>query len=376
MARVFQINKKWYIDLWFEGKRIRKVVGKSKAAAEKRLAAERVKIDRGEYNPPGSRATKFSDFCELYLERKRRDGKRSVDRMEDSIAHLKEFFGNIRLASIRPALIEEYKDLRRSMSTRRKDENGIPLPVSGATINRELAQLRNIFSKAIAWEKFYGRNPVLGVELNPENPQSPHILTDEEFEAIYNALPERIRPIMLMALNTVLRKDEILGLEWSEVDIDRGIIIKPLAKGQRNREVVMNSWVRAYLEAAKKQRHSKYVFINPETGTRYSNIVKSWKSAVTKAGLPKFLFHHCKHNAATFLDSRGIGDAILVKIAGHSKATTTRHYTHPQRTATGKAMEYLAAKFAPPTLTDKKPDQRLDVYRAATPQPSEKAVVN
>ena len=377
MARVFRIKDKWYVDFWFEGKRIRKAASRTEAGARRRLAAELEKVDRGEFNPPGRLATKFCDFCQLYLERKRLAGKRSVVRMEDSIDHLREFFGNVKLTSIRPAAIEDYKDWRRGSTTRRKDADGNPMPVSGTTINRELAQLRNIFFKAIAWDKFHGQNPVLRVELYSENPRSPKILDDAEFEAIHNALPERLRPIMLMALNTVLRKDEILGLRWSEVDLERRTIIKPLAKRQRNREVVMNSWVYAYLEAARAARgDSEFVFNNPDTGTRYNNITKAWKTAVKNAGLPGYLFHSLKHLAATFLDSKGVGDAILVKIAGHSNATVTRHYTHPQQTATGQAMEYLAAKFAPPSGPDQIPDQSQGPCRTADTQSAQKTAVN
>lgn len=154
-----------------------------------------------------------------------------------------------------------------------KKERGLSETVRGgrrspASVNRELESLSRVFNMAID-NGYAESNPCQKVKKLRMDNQRISYLSPEEEARLMTALEGHrayLRPILIVALNTGMRRGEILTLEWSCVDFQRGIIYVVNTKSGCNREVPMNAAVRQeFLQLRNSASESEYVFVNPET---------------------------------------------------------------------------------------------------------------
>src|SRR6185436_18002468 len=144
---------------------------------------------------------------------------------------------------ISPLLVEKFKKQRREPETRFKRER------RPASVNRELAALSRIFSLAID-NGITDTNPCRKVKKLRENNERKRYLTSEEEGRLMGALTGRrahLRPLVLLAINTGMRRGELLSLMWRNVDFQRGVIHVTNTKTGRDRDGPMNSEVRSIL---------------------------------------------------------------------------------------------------------------------------------
>lgn len=136
-----------------------------------------------------------------------------------------------------------------------------------------------------------------------------------------------LKPIVITALQTGMRKGEILNLKWSNIDFLQGFIELLETKTNKSRKIPISSTLKETLKNI--ARNSEYVFINPQTGLPYADIKKSFHTVLKKAKIENFRFHDLRHTVATRLVERGIDLTVVQEILGHSKITTTQRYAHP-----------------------------------------------
>src|SRR5512141_2745549 len=183
---IYRIGTKWYVDLYVDGRRKRKAIG-SRKEAENALTAIKADVLRGEFKFKRENKVHFEAFTKDYLEHCRTNKKRSVSRDENSIKFLKANFGGMLLSKITPWHIEEYKKKRLEGEIKLPPEPGSKKrkdwKVKPATINRELACLKHMFSLAIKW-KMADENPVKEVQLFQEQQIEMRILTREEIDRL------------------------------------------------------------------------------------------------------------------------------------------------------------------------------------------------
>src|SRR5262249_21620455 len=156
---LYQRGKSWYYDFLYRGARYTGCIGPvSKTVAKEILAKKKAEAVEERYelpsNKPSPRLDEFAQEYFAYYRANRRP--RSVERHETSYRAMQPTFGHGRLSDITPLAIERYK--------RQRKEAG----VSEATINRELAFLKNLFTKAVEWSKAT-ENPVKRVRLYREH---------------------------------------------------------------------------------------------------------------------------------------------------------------------------------------------------------------
>jgi integrase len=322
---------RWRIYFRCKGRRVRKIIGPSKRQAEERLAALKADILRDPYDfgrkkPEVLFETNADEFLELYS----KQNKRSYARDEISLNHLKEFFKGKYLSEITPDLIEKYRLKRRA--------DGVSL----STINRELACLKTCFSKAIEWEKME-RNPAAKVKKFHEPNTKERILTAEEMKRLLNAASPEIRPVLIIALNTGMRRGEILGLRWRDVDFVKGFILIEDSKSGRSRKVPMNSLIFETLRAMNRER--EFVFENPETRTNIKDVKTAFKGACRRAEIKGIRFHDLRHTAASRMIETGADLVTVSKILGHATIQMTMRYCHPTPENMRRAVEKLSEVF-------------------------------
>jgi len=217
--------------------------------------------------------------------------KRSWKRDEFSIKCLSTFFCEKYLHEISSFDVENYKHHRIQ-------------EVSSSTVNRELSCLKTIFNKAIEWGKIH-KNPTNKVKPFKENKHRLRYLNKEEIKALYNACAEHLKPIIIVTLNTGMRKGEILNLEWEQVDFRQKIIYLLDTKNNEKREIPMNAVVFDTLLKVKKHPDSPYIFCNKD-GEPYGSIKTVFWHALKRTGIKNFRFHDLRHTFASHLVMAGV----------------------------------------------------------------------
>ena len=171
------------------------------------------------------------------------------------------------------------------------------------------------------------QNPVSKVKKLQEDNHKIRFLTIEEENRLYKALPDFLKPIVTVALQTGMRKGEILNLQWNNIDFEYGFIELLKTKSGKARKIPISDKLWQVLN--NQNKNNKYVFINPETGLPYVDIKKSFNKAKEEAGIKDFRFHDLRHTVATRLVEKGIDLLVVMDILGHTNIETTMRYAHP-----------------------------------------------
>lgn len=242
-----------------------------------------------------------------------------------------EYFGKQRMDDIAPFQIERFKHERRAGLTWRGTQR------TPASVNRELEVLSRIFSIAID-NGMNIQNPCRRVRLLRMDNQRNRYLSEEEEARLMSILVERrahLRSIVILALHTGMRRGEILGLRWNQIDFARGLILVQRTKSGRDRIIPMNSTIRETLTAIGQLAQGDQVF-------PINDVKRSFAYACVKAKITDFRFHDLRHTAATRLADRGADAFQIAAILGHSSIQMTARYTHATSDGLRRVMESLA----------------------------------
>jgi len=324
-----------------QGKRIQKLI---KNATNWQEALEGLKntVLKEHYRECGveeeKQPIKLKEFTELFIENYSKVNKQSWKDDQDRLQWINGFFGDVALNEISPIHIERLKS--------HKLKEG----VTRTTVNHYLKTLKRMFNIAIAWE-YTDKNPVRGIKFYSEkDAQRERILTEDEENRLFGTAPAHLKPILAVALNTGMRRGEILNLKWKHVNLNKREIFIEKSKSGNPRTVDINSALFEELERLKSGSKTKeYVFINPRTGKPYTKLQRSFETARTNAQIKELRFHDLRHTFASRLIERGV-DIIKVKeFLGHSTVRTTERYIHPGREEKKKAVELLCNRSSKST---------------------------
>lgn len=345
---------KWYLDFTFEGKRHREFGGYTLTQARSALAKrriERLNVKLGfvkSLKKPDVPFEKFADeFLELYSKQNKRSWKRDVT----SLKTLKPFFKGQLLQDIGPEDIERYKAKRLA-------------EVSAATVNREVSYLKTLFTKAVEWGRLE-TSPGTNVKKLKEANYKERILTQDEAEILLSRTNPRARPVLILALNTGMRRGEILSLRWENVDFHKGFIFIEDSKSGRSRNIPINNLVFEALKGIPRQ--SEFVFFSAATQNHITSVTAAFKSACRRSGIKGLRFHDLRHTAASWMVMGGADLVTVSKLLGHSTIQMTMRYAHPTPESMKKAVSILAkiqdqTRQKVDTVKIPKAVTRLDIY--------------
>ncbi len=311
--RIFKRGRYWWIDFTYHGRRYRfslKTTMKSVAKAvmrdiQRKIVAEEFSL------PWQTESIIFDDFVTEYLKHSQMHKTPAGFALEKVIIrHLLEHFSGKPLEAIRPEDIEHYK-----MKRLKK--------VKPATLNRELRVLRALLNKAVQWGHI-DESPFKYVKLLKEPPGRIRYLSTDELRRLLAVLGDgHLRTIVLIALNTGMRKGEILSLRWKDIDFERRLIILKQTKTNQLRIVPMNDIVYHALLAAKpKNAHPQ------DRVFQIKSFKRSWKTALKKAGIHDFRFHDLRHTFASYLVMKGIDLRTVSELLGHRTLKMVYRYSH------------------------------------------------
>ena len=189
-------------------------------------------------------------------------------------------------------------------------------------------------------------NPVRKVKLFSEKENiRERVLKEDEEELLFEAADSHIKPILIVAINTGMRKSEVFKLRWQDVSFEKREIKIPMSKSGKERRIPINSTLFNLLHTLKAQNgQGEYVFTNPRTGKPYVDIKRSFDSACKKAGVENLRFHDLRHSFATRLARRGVDLVIVKELMGHASIVTTQRYLHSRASEKAQAVETLTKK--------------------------------
>jgi integrase len=317
---IFRRHGQYYINYYYRGRRKREMVGPSKGAAIQALSIRLAEIAQGKFKiMPKRGAMTFDVLADKYRELISVH-KRGHHVEKYILKTLAAYFGNLRVFDLSAEDYEHFKALRSKS-------------VKPATVNRELTVAKHMLSKAVEWE-IIPDNPFRKVRPLSVPKCAERVLSyDEETKLLArcNLVRSRfLRPVVLLALHTGMRRGELLSLEWSRVDLDRRTIRILNAKSTAgNRLIPMNATVHTLLSDLVKEATSPVVFPSSrKPGEKLLDLKKGFKKAVQLAGIPHFRFHDMRHTFATRLVRVGVDIVSVQHLLGHSKITMTARYAH------------------------------------------------
>ena len=340
----------YYLDYRLNGCRIVESLGRvTKRQAELIMAQRQREIAEGKFPIiKDYKKTSFFDICDEFLEWSRAH-KRSYIRDEGLVKNLKSYFGNIPLYQITRRRAEEYQAWR----VNQRKRNG--RPISPATVNREIAVLKRIINKAIEWGKA-SNNPVSRIKMFPEE-RKIRFLNNEELKRLIEYAPEPLKPIIIIAVFTGMRRGEILNLKWANIRWDLGLLCVEHTKTNKIREVPMAKVVRDILWESKKKSTSEYVFTDRK-GKRLKTVRFWFDKAVEDAGISDCTFHSLRHTFAVSLGKKNVNIRVIQELLGHKDLSVTLRYTHLLPGAKEQAIQMLNDDSAAVKKWLKKPSER------------------
>lgn len=188
-----------------------------------------------------------------------------------------------------------------------------------ASINRELEIIRAMFGYA---ERVHGqRTPRIawGDLRAPEPPGRTRWLSRAEYAALIDVADDELRAVVLFAVSTGLRRENVLSLDWKQIDLDAGRA-RFVTKGGQAHVVKLSAPVVAALARVTNRREGR-VFARP-------NFRRRWDRAVADAGLDDFRFHDLRHTFASWARMGGADIAAIKDALGHSDISMTMRYAH------------------------------------------------
>ncbi|HTV53594.1 MAG TPA: site-specific integrase [Terriglobia bacterium] len=325
---IYQRGRIWYADYYANGERIQESTGTAnRREAEKFLAMRLSEVRRNVFAKPSN--ITLPELGLRYIAHARLH-KRSWKRDVQMLKNLESFFGRPKLRDITPLRVEDYQRER-------------VRAVSPATSNREMALLKHMFNMAERWGEHYGSNPVRLVRFLPEDNLRFETLSEEQEKRLLLASPPYLREMIVFAIHTGLRTSDIFGLQWTEVDIEQRRVKKIVMKSARLLSLPMNDAAFGVIESRLAVRHGPYVFYNPMTGDRFSDVKNALTAAVKRAGLPRVTWHMFRHTFASRLTRNGV-DLVTVKdLLGHANISTTMRYAHSNDAAKREAVNRLGS---------------------------------
>ncbi len=258
----------------------------------------------------------FRELAEEYLVWITR--QKDVVNKTRKVKQLVDRFGDLQLRRFSTKIVEDFQ-------TERLKRN------KTATVNRLLATLKHMFTKAEEWEMVEEEylKKVRKVKLLKENNRRLRYLAQDEAHCLVHNCDTHLQPVVQVALNTGMRKQEILKLKWDEnIDLKHGFILLIDTKNNERREIPINSTVREALSKQVRRLDVPWVFYDPKTGRKWGDLKRSFYSALRRSGIKDFRFHDLRHTFASHLVMAGVDITTVKELLGHKTLSMTLRYAH------------------------------------------------
>jgi integrase len=288
------------------------------------------------------------------------------------LSNFKEYFGaDTIISNVRYVDLETYRNHLRQKLTHKRTIR------TDATVNREISCLHHLFSKGAEWELLeqnpFGRGKSL---LMKENNQRLRFLSQEELKKLLAVSPDHLQEIIICAVNTGMRRGEMLSLKWEQ--IHNGFIYLQKTKTNEPRQIPINDTLVELFKMIKKQNPgSAYVFayrtskkdktkasenlkVVKFNNTPMNNIKHSFVTAVKKSKIEHCRMHDMRHTFASHLLMNGASLKDVQELLGHKTIEMTLRYAHLSQAHKKNAVNLLNGLTDPLNATCHKMSQNQE----------------
>ena len=317
MASIRFRSNKWQARVSRKGEQSIVKTFQSKEDAERWARSIEVEWDRGTYtNIHQAQKTTFSELIERYLREVTplmRGAGADTIRLR---AIMRRPIVKENMATLTSAKIAQYRDARLQ-------------EIKPSTVIRELAYFSTIINHARREWGLSTPNPVLGVR-KPAQPQGRNrILTFDEERLLLDAckpLANRniyTRPFVILALETCMRRGELLSLRWDNINYQARTAHLVLTKNGESRTVPLSTRAIVTLQALPRSIDGRVLPVN------FATLENNFKRARVRAGLKDLRIHDLRHTAATRLAEKLPNLLELSAVTGHKSLAMLKRYYHP-----------------------------------------------
>ncbi|WP_458402206.1 tyrosine-type recombinase/integrase [Candidatus Avelusimicrobium sp.] len=219
------------------------------------------------------------------------------------------YFGDYRLKEVTPLLVQSFYYEK-------------ALKTSYSNADRYFGIISKFFNCLSDWDKYSGPNPCHKVKKQHDaEPFEPHPINEQEIQKLLPFISDEVRPCVTIGFYTGLRRQELLGLRWENIDFTHRTIYIPKTKTERPRTLGLTSDIAHILQGLNPQK-SGLVF---EKVTK-DKLKYQLNQASEKSGVGHIRPHDMRHSFAVNFLNRGGNLEHLQRLLGHSKITTTQRY--------------------------------------------------
>lgn len=220
-----------------------------------------------------------------------------------------EQLGPYMLADVTPALLVECRD---DLSKTR----------SPATVVRYMAALSHALNTAVNEWQWLHENPARKVKKPKEPKGRVRFLEDDERRRLLDACKESKNSCLylavILAISTGMRRGELMGLTWNDVDLKAGaVILHETKNGERRRVPLAGHGLELLREHAKVRRIDTDLVFPAKSGDRHVNLRSAFEYALERAEIDNFHWHDLRHSAASYLAMNNASLAEIAEILGH-----------------------------------------------------------
>lgn len=335
---LYKRGRVWWMRFSYKGKQIKK----STEVSDKKLAHRiyykiMAQVAEGKwFEVEEDEERTFAEMVAKYEAQEFKELK-SWRTVQSYLNQLNGFLGSYPLSEITPALIDDFKQMRKSTG------------VKPATINRQLTILRRMLN--LAKKRWMWIKDVPHVEMEPraDNKRIRH-LSFEEYHRLLDCCEDWLKGIVTVAAWTGLRQGNIINLKRSQVNLFAQTITLDASetKNQENLILPISAPALEALKTVMKITHLKnpYVFCKEDGSPYYKEKVqRGIRKALALAGIEDFRFHDLRHCFASWNRQAGVDIDTLADLMGHKDTRMTRRYAHITPAHLKKAVGLLEESY-------------------------------
>lgn len=311
---LYKRGKTYWIDIQVGGRRVRRSTGTDDKARAKEFH-RKAEADAYAVNKLGAKPKRsFEEAAVRWLNEKAH--KKSIADDAERIVFWRDKCEGMTLDQVTSTFVQ---DAVANLKTRHGH------PAAAATKNRYSALMRAILRKAVRWGFIDIAPPI---DMLPENNKRVSYFTPEQARQFMAHLPQQHKAPVALAFMTGLRKSNVYGLRWDQIDLKRNVawVHGDEAKAGRNITVPLNTDAQALLAGLWDRRRASDVRVFE--GVR-PILTKAWRRCLKEAGLPTHLrFHDTRHSFASWHIMAGTDKKTLQELAGWTSPAMLERYVH------------------------------------------------
>jgi integrase len=321
-SRIYRRGNIWWIQYYFRGQLYRESSGSPfERVAVKLLNRRRGEMARGRLVGPDVERTTFGELAEMLFNDYEVNGRKSLDRAQRAVKHLKVCFALSRAVEITPDRVSAYITSR--------------MPVAKpATIRAELAALGRMFTLGVRAGKVSHRPYIPSIEVRNTRTG---FFEEAELQAVLDQLPAALRVLIEFVALTGWRIGEARPLLWRQVDLDAGTVrLEPgTTKNDEGRMFPIGAMPRLdallrgqreHTSALEREQGRLIPWVFHRKGKPIQSFHGAWRRACERAEVPGRLIHDLRRTAVRNFERAGVPRSVAMKLSGHKTESIYRRY--------------------------------------------------